>query len=117
MVTHVHRGGITEFIHLAAEAFGTEPVTAEAATRDMLVRLHQTPHDAGAQCLLDNVPGSRDLVFAELLRSATDASPLGVDASLGRELFALFIAYSSAHGGVECADRLLETTRHRMLHG
>ncbi len=71
MVTHVTRGGISEFIRLAADTFDTTPDTAEYAMRQLLVQLLEAGPEAGADCLLDAVPGARDVAFAELLARAT----------------------------------------------
>lgn len=115
MVTHVQRGGISEFVRLVGETFSTDLGAAEAATRQMLMRLLETPYDPGVQCLFDNVPGARDLVFAEMLRHATDDTSLSPDRETSAELFALFLSYCSAHAGVDCASRILATTHLRVL--
>lgn len=115
MVTHVQRGGISEFIRLAAELFATDLGAAEAATRQMLMRLLEMPRDAGVACLFDNVPGARDLVFAEMLRDATDDTSLAPDPETGAELFALFLSYCSAHAGVACASQILASTHLRLF--
>lgn len=115
MVTHVQRGGISEFIRLVAETFSTDLGAAEASTRRLLMRLIETPDDLGVQCLFDSVPGARDLVFAEYLRPATDNSDLPADLAIGAELFALFLAYCSAHAGVDCASRILAAGHLRVL--
>lgn len=115
MVTHVQRGGISEFIRLAAEAFSTDLGAAEAATRLMLVRLNDTPDDLGVQCLFDSVPGARDLVFAEFLRQDIGDAVRWPDVVIDAELFSLFLAYCSAHAGVDCASQLQATTLLRVL--
>ncbi len=114
MVTRVKRGGISEFIHLVAEAFDSDLGSAEATTRLMLLRLLEAPHDLAVECLFDAVPGARDLVFAELLRVATDQAELPPDSEVTADHFALFLAYCSAHAGVDCAGRLLATTQLRL---
>lgn len=118
-ITHVQRGDISEFIRLVAETFGTDHDVAEAATGLMLVRLFETPHDPGVMCLFDNVPGSRDLVFAHWMRDAPTASNgtsrLSGDANANRELFTLFLTYCSAHAGVDCASRILAASHLRLI--
>ncbi len=116
MVTHVQRGGISEFIRLAADTFGTDAAAAEAATRLMLIRLLETPSDFGVQCLFDNVPGSRDLAFAELMSHATGDSSITLETTVSADLFALFLSYCSAHAGVDCAGRILATTHLQAIY-
>ena len=110
MVTHVIRGGISEFVWLAAETFDTTTDSAERAVRRLLVQLVEAGPGAGVDCLLDHVPGSRDMVFAELLARSLadldDAAPRP-DVVPAADLFALFLSYCSAHAGVDCASRLL----------
>lgn len=116
MVTHVTRGGITEFIRLAADTFSATPDAAERAVRRLLVQLVTADPSVGADGLLDHVPGARDVAFAELLARATrtadgdgpDTRGAAATAAVpSADLFALYLSYCSAHAGVDCASRLL----------
>lgn len=99
MATPVNRGNIREFVQLAAEAFGTDQRSAEAATRTMLVRLLEAGRPS-AKALLDCVPGARDLVFAGWLPSPAGSEAAGPrETPVPADLQALFLAYCYAHAG------------------
>lgn len=117
---------VSEFIQLVAEWAEVDSLEATGIVAVLVAGLVAVGEAADIACLFEIIPGTRDLVFAQLLVDATtgDGPPgalppssindqlvaAGLPARLTGDLVALFAAYCGVHGEGgrgECVARIV----------